>query len=433
MLKKILKHYLIFLFSVLFLLPSCTLFGFGDSSEQAEGEESYYDEEAEGEESSEEEGDAALYEEDEEGDEEDTSSSESASLEEGEDIYYIDEEDEDLMAEGEMVEEDYNAISEETTEDSTILSDDGTDKAEETGGDSFFSSTATAQAGGTGGGAASPAPAPRRLSYKKIKEGPYQAGAFLVNAVYIARPGENLNSISNKIFGSEDSSQLKAINPHLKLRQVKAGDKIYYQSPLRPQDSSQILFYPEDRNLKPLYYQVQAGQNIREVAKELLGHDSSWKEIWATNPNLQSKWTVRQAIEIKYWPLAGGSGGGGEVEDPSSLRAEEEAAQDLPLEEEDYRADAEEDQTAMAAETEPIQDDSQAPPPPPPAEQAPGGMEQAQAAQKVSGFSKMFQSTDVVMGLALAFVAFVAFFVVMRKRKRKQNFDYTATNFEIEE
>ncbi len=437
---------IIFLFSLLFslsLLPSCTLFGSGDSSDEQAGGESYYDEE--GEETKEEEEEVTASGEDSYESDQNLSVDTPPPSIEGEDIYYIDEEDEDMVAEGEIVEEEesYEVSEEEASADNETAStpaEGGEGGEGDEGGGSFFASSSPAVSGedssgdsggnlggGSGGGSVSPPP---RLSYKKIKNETYKAGAFLVNAVYIARPEENLTSISNKIFGSDETGQLQTLNPHLKLRQVKVGDKIYYQSPRRPSDSSQILFYFEEQGAQAHYHQIQAGQNIREVAKELLGHESSWKEIWATNPNLQSKWTVGQAIEIKYWPISQQ-----ETESPPLSAESQESVDSIgdPTAEDDLKAEGGGDPAVednLTAEEQLVEDN---PPPPPSQAQVLEEMQKDVPAQKVSGFSKMFQSTDVVMGLALAFVAFVAFFVVMRKRKRKQNFDYTATNFEIEE
>ena len=80
------------------------------------------------------------------------------------------------------------------------------------------------------------------------------------------------------------------------------GDKIYYNSPNRPTDNSQLLFYYEDNNRSPSYYTVSAGENIRDISYKLLGHAKSWKEIWATNQELESKGTIERNISIAYWP-----------------------------------------------------------------------------------------------------------------------------------
>ena len=136
----------------------------------------------------------------------------------------------------------------------------------------------------------------------KIITIPYTKAGHTVNAVYIARPNENLTSISQKIYGRNAVDQLLEINTHLRNRSVVVGDKIYYNSPNRPNDTSRLLFYYQDNNITPSYYNLSTGDNIREIASQILGHPKSWKEIWATNPSLESKTTAEKSLSIVYWP-----------------------------------------------------------------------------------------------------------------------------------
>ena len=145
----------------------------------------------------------------------------------------------------------------------------------------------------------------KRKSLNKIIEVAYNKSGFLVNAVYIARPNEDIKNISQKIYRQDRTGDLLAINPHLQNRGVVVGDKIYYNSPNRPKDNRRILFFYEDNNISPSYYNLSKGDNIRSTASQLLGHPNSWKEIWATNPELESKGEIQGSIRIAYW--GGGS------------------------------------------------------------------------------------------------------------------------------
>ena len=141
-----------------------------------------------------------------------------------------------------------------------------------------------------------------RQSLNKILPQAYKKSGTLINAVYIARPGDSLSSIAQKIYGSNEEQSLKKINSHLGERQLVVGDKIYYNSPNRPQDSSRILYYFEDIGAQASNYELRPGDNIRSIAYKLLGHEKSWKEIWATNPDLVSKGEITTARNISYWP-----------------------------------------------------------------------------------------------------------------------------------
>ena len=136
------------------------------------------------------------------------------------------------------------------------------------------------------------------ISVKKIKTSPYHRSGFLVNAVYLARSGDTIESVSQKIYGQDRSGDLYSINPHFRSRPLKSGSKVYYPSPQRPNDSSQLLVYYEDIGLSPSYHSLERGHNIRTAARNLLGSPDSWKEIWATNPEIQSKGAAEKQCSL---------------------------------------------------------------------------------------------------------------------------------------
>ena len=153
---------------------------------------------------------------------------------------------------------------------------------------------------------ASEEPSPSKKTWvplKKIPQTTWMHDGKWINTVYMVRPKENLATINEKLYGSEDrQEELKSVNPFLKRRQPKVGDKIYYNSSLRPKDRNQFLVYYEDQKQIPESYDIKQGENIREIASQLLGHKDSWKEIWATNLQVESKWNLNKDITIQYWP-----------------------------------------------------------------------------------------------------------------------------------
>lgn len=142
---------------------------------------------------------------------------------------------------------------------------------------------------------------PKWVPVKKIADTPFNKNGILVNTVYIARPGDDLNSISQKIFGADHTDQLLQANPNL-AKGVKVGDKVYYNSPRRPGDSQRMLTYYEDAGLPAQTYVAQDGENIRVISKSLLGNENSWKEVWATNMAVESKDELAAGTELRYWP-----------------------------------------------------------------------------------------------------------------------------------
>ena len=154
------------------------------------------------------------------------------------------------------------------------------------------------------GVAAEVAAKPSGGSLKKVAATtPYQGkdGGW-INTVYVARPKESLSEISLKIYGTDKSKELKKIaeNNYLKSRSAKAGDKIYYVSPNRPDDATKTMLYQEDMGMIPETYVAKKGENLKKVAKELLGYDGAWKEIWTSN-SVESKAALNDGETLRYW------------------------------------------------------------------------------------------------------------------------------------
>jgi hypothetical protein len=136
------------------------------------------------------------------------------------------------------------------------------------------------------------------VSMTKIWPAPKREGDLLLNAVYIARPGDTFKKIGKMIYGvAGKSAELKKANPGLALR---PGSQVYYSSPKRPNDEATLLNYYEDEGLAPQIYVAKKGDKLKAVSKDLLGFPQAWKEIWATNA-IESKTSLPEGTELKYW------------------------------------------------------------------------------------------------------------------------------------
>lgn len=173
----------------------------------------------------------------------------------------------------------------------------------------------------------------------KIKEDPFFRNSRLMNAVYIARPGDSIENISEKIYGEDKSRVLLDDNGHLE-KGVDPGDKVYYTSPNRPNDKTSLKVFYADKNLQPQTYTTKSGDNMRRLGSKLLGFSEGWKEIWAINPNVDSKTVLKKGTELRYW-----TGDEQTVEEMMLAKAEAEKPQDV------------------VAEPEPPPTDNQPPPP----------------------------------------------------------------------
>jgi hypothetical protein len=144
-----------------------------------------------------------------------------------------------------------------------------------------------------------PQPKPA-ASLQKVPKTPWRQGKILLNTVYFARPGDTVASISQMIYGADKSKELKKANPRLKVRDPKPSEKVFYNSPLRPNDEERMLTYYEDNGVTPETYVAQKGDTIQKVGKDLLGYDNGWKEIWPVN-SVESKGKLEAGTELRYW------------------------------------------------------------------------------------------------------------------------------------
>jgi len=158
-----------------------------------------------------------------------------------------------------------------------------------------------------GGSATASVPASSgSVGLQKIASTPWKQGKKWINAVYFAHPNDTLESISEKIYGSGKSLDLSKVNPQYSSRALKPGDKVYYNSPQRPDDQEKILTYYEDNNVQSQSYTAKSGDTVKKVAKKVLGFDGAWKELWASN-DLESKGTIPEGTFLRYWPYEAGS------------------------------------------------------------------------------------------------------------------------------
>ncbi len=162
---------------------------------------------------------------------------------------------------------------------------------------------------------------PKWIPVKKVAAQSFKKRGILVNSVYIARSGDSLQSIAQKIYrrpnqtanqtenqAAEKTAELLKINPWLK-KHTKVGTKVYYNSPNNPKRSGELFTYYEDIGAPAKEYVSQEGENIRDISKKLLGHKNSWHEIWAINLNVESKWKLPKGTKLVYWPEGAESSG----------------------------------------------------------------------------------------------------------------------------
>lgn len=297
---------------------------------------------------------------------------------------------------------------------------------------------------------------------KKITDQPFTKSGVLANAVYIARPGDTIESVSQKIYGMDRTEDLYKVNPTYRTSSLDVGEKVYYNSPIRPEDNTSMKIFYEDMGLAPETYIAQEGDNIRTVSKNLLGDANSWKEIWSTNMGVESKDVLAAGTQLMYWtggetpapPAMASTPPPSSMPPPPGPQDSEMAnsmpppppAQDLP----DSVPPPPPPQDMAANEPPPPPDmggmDEPPPPPPPPAMGSvepppppppPAGMaaKRAKAPTGDVGFGAAAEQEQVMMiaiGAGLVLTALILF-IIIRKKKSRRHIDFnTATQTQIE-
>lgn len=274
---------------------------------------------------------------------------------------------------------------------------------------------------------------------QKVASSPWKVGKTWYNGVYFARPGDTLASISQSIYGEDRTASLKKGNPTYNSREPKPGDKVYYSSPKRPDDGQQMMTFNEEAGLAPEVYTAKAGDNIRKISKELLGYDNAWKEVWASNANVDSKGALEEGTQLRYWRGTAAAAAPTQTANAEQPPLPEPTMNNMPPEENMQQAHADlpppppmPEQAAADLPPPPPPMPEQAmnelPPPPPPMEMAPPPPPPpppvAQAHKDKSGEQEATgMNEDSVMALGAAAIAaagIAALLVARRRRKQKE-------------
>ncbi|WP_413559258.1 hypothetical protein [Bdellovibrio sp. HCB209] len=286
-----------------------------------------------------------------------------------------------------------------------------------------------------------PAPKPV-VALQKVATAPWQVGKTWYNTVYFARPGDSLKSISTMIYGnSKKVGELKKGNPTLASRGVKPGDKVYYNSPHRSDDSGRLITFYEDNGIAPEVYTAKEGDNIRAVSKDLLGYDQAWKEVWASN-SVESKQEIPAGTQLQYWKGGAVAAAPAPQEPAHQEMAAAQPAMDAPVMPEAPSMPEAPPQQAAADIPPPPQDmgmpqDQMAPPPPPPdmaqnmapppppppmpavnPPAPPHRMDETGAAP-----GAMDNDTTMALGIVGLAAAGLAILIVMRKKRKQRELE----------
>ncbi len=314
-------------------------------------------------------------------------------------------------------------------------------------------------------------PKPPPPEYQKMKTETWTVGDKVVNTVYFARKGDTAKSITEKIYGDATRlKEIKKINAVLKNREARVGDKIYYNSPTRPDDSTKVITYFEDKGIQPQIYQAKEGDKVKNVAKELLGSSDGWKELYGSN-SFESKKTLDPGTEVKYWkddagaaaPVASTDTGlppapqtemappppvdtatmppppppdmGTPPPPPDMAGTPPPPPPDMgtPPPPPDMAGTPPPPPPDMGTPPPPPPDMASTPPPPPPDMNGAAGMTKDPASEHGDGstIAGMDQETIMIVGIGAAALLLAVIFIVKRKNKQRQEFEQAMNETQV--
>lgn len=137
----------------------------------------------------------------------------------------------------------------------------------------------------------------------KIAAAPFQAkdGRWL-NAFYFVRSSdESWQSLSKKFYGRPDRAEfLKNWN---RGRGLAPGEVVYYNSPSRPEDSSEMKVFAQDFGMELESVVVQKDDWLSKIGESRYGDARDWHEIAALNPEISNPDLIEIGQRLRVQPI----------------------------------------------------------------------------------------------------------------------------------
>jgi nucleoid-associated protein YgaU len=121
-----------------------------------------------------------------------------------------------------------------------------------------------------------------RLSrFPEIANQPVQKDGYVLNGYVFVRNERNWKELSKLLYGREDRAELLAQwNANAV---VEPGAVVYYNSPFRPDDATQLKSFDADFGMTLTDVSVAAGDTLSSIAAKVYGSPDAWREIAAAN------------------------------------------------------------------------------------------------------------------------------------------------------
>jgi len=243
-------------------------------------------------------------------------------------------------------------------------------------------------------------PAYRKSQFPEIASSPIQKDGYSLNGYVFVRNERDWGAVSKLLYGREDRAALLAQwNGNTS---IEPGAVVYYNSPFRPDDTSELKAFDSDFGLTLSGVSVSAGESLSSIAANVYGSPEMWRELASLNADLLSH---PDRIEVgQTLRLAPATRDTGAILQAYVQKVQNEASTAL--------SDPAVDQSAQVAQTDQV-----------PSESAVATAEGAQAPPAEMAPSSSIPMTEglALLGVLLAVAGLVASYIRRRKKLEASN------------
>lgn len=273
---------------------------------------------------------------------------------------------------------------------------------------------------------------------QKVATTPWRNAGTLYNAVYYAKPGDTLSSISQQIYGTNRVTELKNGNGIFSSRGVVPGDKVYYNSPTRPMDDTRVLSYYEEKGMSPEIYVAKSGDTVKGVSKQLYGYTGAWKELWSSN-SIETKGELAEGTQLRHFASAASMSSMAQMAPPPPAyepppMPQEMSAPEMPQDQQmamnEMPPPPPVDDFSSTPPPPPMDAMNELPPPPPPMEMIPppppppeaiaNDMPSRGMEQMMDEEVPFYEDPAIALGIGAGALLLVGMIVISARRKRHQ-------------
>ncbi len=135
----------------------------------------------------------------------------------------------------------------------------------------------------------------------RVKDQPFQVDGRWMNAFYMVRNSqETWTTLSEMIYDRADRADI--LSQWNKGGTLKVGRVVYYNSALRPEDSSSMKVLAMDFGIPMETITIKRGDTLSLIGQAMYGDAQTWKELAALNPQISSPDIIQVGQTLSVQP-----------------------------------------------------------------------------------------------------------------------------------